>query len=192
VVTIANFICSTIALAASAVNSPASSSHSADTGVLAWSITAPDGESSVIIGSLHSADRGLKRPAFTLFDHARFFVVEHLNEPFIGDVAEPLAGSRAAWAADLSQDEVTIFVKRAACAGFSKDGALTMLSRPSAQVANQYAYTICYNHPVKTRDELMADYAEAKGLIPLPLEDDAWVEIQRRKIPDSIAATSFK
>ncbi|MFP3637897.1 TraB/GumN family protein [Paraburkholderia sp. SIMBA_054] len=159
-------------------------------GVPALRVTAPDGESSILIGSAHVSAKGMLQPDASIFTGARRYVTEHLGLPQPGD--QGAGGALAPWAANLTQEEVATYLERASCAGYTTDDALSLLRRPSAQFANQIAYTTCERVAgVPDRDTVIWSFKPAS--VPEGfLEDDAAVEATRRSVPPHLTDLSFK
>jgi uncharacterized protein YbaP (TraB family) len=159
-------------------------------GVPALKVTAPNGQSSIIIGSAHVGIEGLRQPDGSVFDHAKRYVIEHVgNLPPEYSGVSP-AGELAAWAKSLNQNELDEYFKRAKCANAEKI-ALIFLTQPAVQMANQIAYTIC--GPIAlSRDELMSNDAKSHGIQQDELEDDAWVEAKRRSVPAQFNEYAFR
>lgn len=104
--------------------------------VPALSVTAPNGESSILIGTVHVAIAGLLEPDASIFKDARRFVIEHNSIPQSGDRGTASGAERALWAKKLSDEEVSIYLQRTRCAHVADADALSYLARPSVQVAN--------------------------------------------------------
>lgn len=147
-------------------------------GVPALSIVAPNGQTSILIGSLHVAIVGLPNPDKSIFKNAKRFVKEHYSNSTHGDNGDDHNPSLASWAQDLTDEEVAIYLKRAHCSGMKNEDALKKLYRPSAQHANQLAYTICDSYTVFSRDDWF-DLIKPVELKTDVLEEDAWVENKR-------------
>ena len=156
-------------------------------------VVTKEGRQSTLIGSMHVGMRDVLKPnLLMLFSKAKRLVVEHANA--LPPERESL-GSRAPWAASLSDEQVEILVERAACAGVSRIEALQLLELRSAQRANQAAYTVCGDEgKSKSLDAWINDYwAFSRGTKPDVLEDDRWVEEQRKRVDheDSAAALQW-
>jgi len=100
-----------------------------------------------------------------------------------GGLGEGAGDAQAPWARALSFAQRTAYAKRANCAGATTDQAEAALRRPSVQVANQYAYTSCTVAFRPSRDALLMAAARTLRKRIDTLEDDRWVEGQRRRVP---------
>lgn len=163
---------------------------SASTGVPAFSVVAPNGQSNILIGSVHVGIDGLLEPDKSIFVGVKRFVIEHHSIPQPGDEGSGEQG-RAQWAKDLTDKEIAVYLQRARCAFVPVSTALGYLQRPSVQMANQLAYTICGQSFVPSRDRLLA-MSVPPGIPIDTLEDDVEVEAKRRSLPSASAAASFR
>nr|WP_241023848.1 TraB/GumN family protein [Burkholderia sp. Ac-20365] len=168
----------------------ATAAHAAtDAGVPALRITAPNGESSVLIGSAHVPIKGLLQPDASVFEGARRYVIEHLGVPQSGDQGS--GKELGPWARSLTREELATYLQRALCAGVAPEEAFANLLRPSSQKANQLAYTPCGWMAVLNRDSVLSN--EKPAGIPLGfLEDDAVVEATRQSVPSQLTDLSFR
>ena len=75
-------------------------------GVPALKVTAPNGATSILIGSLHVAADGLKQPSGAVMQGAKHYVIEHLPGPFadrfieVAPEVKQSAATRAAWSTE--------------------------------------------------------------------------------------------
>ncbi|MFL9989028.1 TraB/GumN family protein [Paraburkholderia sediminicola] len=173
-----------------AVVSSVALADGSDGRVPALKVTAPDGATSILIGSAHVGVRGMREPDATIFNGARQFVVEHRGDHQPGDSGE-IGAKRAAWAQGLTTTQIAVYAQRARCAGVSQSYARSLLMRPSVQWANQLAYSVCGWENVPSRDVVLAA-EKPLGLETKYLEDDAWVEAKRRSVPARLSDRSFK
>ncbi|WP_413216023.1 hypothetical protein [Paraburkholderia kururiensis] len=162
-----------------------------DEGVPALKVTAPNGSSSILVGSAHVGVPGMRQPDAMIFAGARRFVVEHRGDAQRGDSGDVALAKPAAWAQDLTANEVAVYLQRAGCAGVAPGPALSLLWRPSVQWANQLAYSVCGWDKVPSRDAVL-DNEKPAGLAMEYLEDDASVEARRRSVPPNLSDASFK
>ncbi|WP_454875371.1 TraB/GumN family protein [Paraburkholderia xenovorans] len=172
-------------LASSATASPTA-------GVPALSVTAPNGQSSILIGSAHVGVEGLLEPDSSVFAHAKRYVVEHHSIPQPGDAGTASGTARAAWAKTLTDAEVGAYLQRTRCAHVADADALSYLARPSVQVANQYAYTICDGPRVPPSRDLALLMEKPLDVPTDTLEDDAAIEARRQTLPPRVAETGFR
>ncbi|MFL9998498.1 TraB/GumN family protein [Paraburkholderia sediminicola] len=155
-------------------------------------MTAPNGQSSILIGSAHVGVEGLLEPDTSVFANAKRYVVEHASNPQPGDAGPASGNGRAAWAKTLTDAEINVYLQRTRCAHIADAVALSFLARPSDQVANQYAYTICDGDAVPPPRDVVLLMEKPPALRTDTLEDDAQVEGRRRTVPDDVAETGFR
>lgn len=146
----------------------------ANTGVPALSVTAPNGQESILIGSLHSRIEGLRQPDISIFNNTKRFVIEHDDVDF---KPTPLP-TLPVWAQGLTKDEYKIYIERVNCYGYSNEIAFGTLFLPTTQVANVLAYTVCENPRIQSRDEWIKSLKPSQLQTDV-LEDADWAESQR-------------
>lgn len=173
---------------------PASSAQQQASGVPALKVVAPNGQESILLADLHVGAHGMKQPTEAVFEGARRFVIEH--GPGTPQKAEAYEGGRKApWARGLSEAELEEYSHRASCLGpLQWVQAQLALSNKSAQVANQFAYTVCGSEgSPKSRMEWMRSYASSKNLLPPQvLEQADWVEREQRpRVPNEVSAAGL-
>jgi hypothetical protein len=150
-------------------------------------VTAPNGQQSIMIASLHVPVDGLLEPSSSIFDDARHYAVEH-EDPNL----PPSAGS-AEWSSSLTESEVNTYLQRTTCLGLSEAAALGSLREPTPHVANIYAYIICPLPLELSRDAYIASVVPpALATHHDVLEDANWAEMQRRKVPASVDLSGFR
>jgi len=143
-----------------------SASHTAqaDSGVPALQVRAPNGKTSILIGSLHVAVANLRQPGPSIFHNATAYVVEHVTDPaeqsrLQHELALAVSDQHTAWAPwaqSLTEAKLAEFVAHLNCLGINKRIANAILKLPTVQLANQLAYTICPPPTgAKSRDDLM-------------------------------------
>lgn len=162
-------------------------------GVPALRITAPNGERSVLIGSIHVPVGGLKEPAPSIFIGARHYVVEHTGSSNLPS-SDPGSLAPPQWAQSLTEAELNTYLSRAKCAGVSEPLARDLLKQPTPHEANGFAYWICPT-PRNTSDRdgyMRAVAPRSLASHPEPLEDDDWVERQRRKVSSATYIEAFR
>lgn len=189
--------------AALALHAAASAQPAPDPGhgVPALRVTAPNGASSVLIGSLHVAADGLRQPAASVLDGAKRYVVEGLpdpNEPVaLQDVAPEVAqglSQRANWAKALTDAQIDELRQNLRCQlpntnmdAAARDVALNyVLTRKSAANAASIAANHCAAPGLLPRDKLIERAASIHGLKPSPLESQAEANRQRVAVPERI------
>jgi hypothetical protein len=175
-------------IASTAIASPAAR-------VPALSVIAPNGQTSILIGSARVVVEGMLEPDASVFAHSRRFVTEHDSVPQPGDAGTTSRTGRAAWASTLTDAEIDVYLQRTRCAHVADTDALSYLARPSVQWANQSAYTIC-DGPAAPKSRDMVLLLETPLDLPPEtletLEDDASAEARRRTVPPCVAETAFR
>lgn len=180
-------------MAALAIASSAAVAGAAAPGVPVLRVTAPNGQSSILIGTLHVAVDGLNQPAPSIFAGARHYVVEHTGIPTLPDNHAPAPGATREWAKSLTDAEINIYLERAKCGGWSEQFARKLLAEPTPHEANALAYTICPLPHSMSRDNYLATIAPfSLTRATEVLEDANWVESQRRMVPPSGDIPGFK
>jgi len=172
------------------------------TNVPAVRITAPTGQTSVMLGSVHVGVAGLSQPDVqALFRDARLYVVEQV--PGDGPPAPPRklgyglllpdgTLSPAPWAKWMTQAQRSLFEQRLACnfplsSNVSpSQGAAVILAMSTPLTASEIAIRRCAPAGVASRDELLQSAAVATGLRTVGLEREADVEALRQSVPDAI------
>jgi uncharacterized protein YbaP (TraB family) len=165
---------------------------SAPPGVPALSVTAPNGRSSILIGSAHVGVEGLLEPDASVFANAKRYVVEHASVPQSGDGGLASGTARAAWAQSLTGAEINVYLQRTRCAHVADAVAMSYLARPAVQVANQYAYTVCDGDAVPPPRDVVLLMEKPLDLPIDTLEDDAQVEARRRTVPAHVEEAGFR
>jgi uncharacterized protein len=180
-------------------------------GVPAFQISAPNGETSILIGSLHIPYKHLKQPSPSLLDGAKHYVVEHfttttpLPKPkSIQEVLDVLAPGafqsylhgrkvRAAWAAYLTDAQVERFRKNISCDNpVPQESIDFILMLRSPQVAATLAYNRCSTEGLRSRDDILWQAAEKRGIPIVPLESEEAIMVRRNAIPDRIYEMQFR
>lgn len=170
----------------------------AQQGVPALRVTARNGASSLLIGSLHIAADGLRQPADSVMNGAKTYVIEGIPEPGVKSklmerADEVVLGlsERADWAQALDDEQVEQLVRHVRC-NFSADAATAQqvvarfLTFRSAAMAADLATYRCASPGLFSRDELLKRAAVARGLSPVPLESQAQANKQRTSVPEPI------
>lgn len=197
----APLLSTTAILVAFALSTAPAESHadSSALGVPALQITAPNGATSLLIGTLHAAAQGLRQPAPSVLDGARHFVVEGVagagGKPPVR-APEVIRGeaTRASWASFLTAAQIAELHRRARCVESAEDyptgllGAIVDLSLQyeRAQALAALAIYRCAPKGLRSRDWLLTQAARAHGLVPTPLETPEEVAAQRGAVPDPI------
>lgn len=176
-------------------------------GVPALQVTAPNGQSSIIIGTLHVPYKGLVQPAAGLLDGRTRLVVEgsstqgpqpkalsptELLHPDV--LSSILAGRglvRAPWAANLSDDQVDQLLHAARCQipTMTRETIESVLRFKTAETAAKLAYLRCDPGLGVSRDELLNQAATARGIPTDILETQVDVDRRRKAVPPGYYAT---
>ena len=168
-------------------------------GVPAYEIRAPNGELSLVIGSLHVPHGELRQPAPSVLDTARVYVVEHVESR--PQAASPQADARhlrlgpngvtlrADWAASLSDVDVERLRVNLSCAtGVQTPLPLMdklMLSR-SAKLFSMIAYSPCAPLGMMSRDSLLQRAADQRGVVTVALETQKAIEKRRSLLSERV------
>lgn len=173
----------------------ATAGSAAADGVPALQITAPNGATSVLIGSLHVPAEGLRQPAASVMENAKSYLVEHVEEPpptlrLDEDVLRGRA-QRARWAQALTPAQVAQLERRVACQPGSSavnaaEAVDAVLKLDSAQIAAYVAIARCASPGLLSRDEILKRAASTRGLVPVPLESATALKQHRDSVPEAI------
>ncbi len=166
----------------------------APTSVPVLRATAPNGQTSILIGSIHVPVEGLNQPAPSIFAGARHYVIEHSGFATLPADKASESGAARDWAKSLTDAEINVYLHRATCAGLPETSARNWLQEPTPHESNALAYTICpLPRNATSRDAYLFSIAPvALRQNPEVLEDANWVELQRRKVPASYDVSGFK
>lgn len=169
-------------------------------GVPAYRVTAPNGVSSVLLGTMHIPFEGMRQPADQVLQRARHFVVEQVGAADNGRrLMKPAAATvvvdgqeRADWARSLTAAQLTMLLERLQCnvkgpvaPTKMRESLEFMLTRQSAMLAENAAIRPCAPPGLKSRDQLMLEAAATVGLVPEPLESASAVAAQRDLVPEA-------
>jgi uncharacterized protein YbaP (TraB family) len=97
-------------------------------GVPALSVTAPNGQTSILMGSAHVGVEGMLEPDASIFAHAKRFITEHDGAALPGDTGTSSGTGRAAWASMLTDAEIGVYLQRTRCAHLLDAEALSYLA----------------------------------------------------------------
>lgn len=153
-----------------------------DRGVWAFSVTAPNGQQSTLMGTLHVADRHLLQPDPRVVRTARVIVLEH---PGLG--TGPVASTP--WRQALSLVDIETLRLHFSCRlplaapTLVKNVVDTLLAQPTPVAATQLAYEGCDSVGYEPRDVIIKQ-AQVRYQIPLSyLETDAAVVALEKLVP---------
>lgn len=177
-------------------------------GVPAYRVIAPNGNASILLGSLHAATLALKQPDDSVLDGKRHFVIEHLHEP---SYKSPLNGwepeiinattqfLHASWARSIPLGYVDEIKKRTACrlqSMNSEDQDFELLANSLVEnslrmktayfAADLAIYPCSEEKELKSRDDLMFSAASARSIPKVGLESAAEVDFFRSQVPNEI------
>jgi hypothetical protein len=144
------------------------------------------------MGSAHVGVEGMLEPDASIFAHAKRFITEHDGAALPGDTGTSSGTGRAAWASMLTDAEIGVYLQRTRCAHLLDAEALSYLAWPSAQWADQYAYTVCDGLAVPPPRDLVVLGEKPADVLTGTLEDDAPTEARRRAVPPHVAEDAFR
>lgn len=165
--------------------------------VPALKVTAPNGATSVLIGSLHVAADGLVQPSPSLLREAKRYVIEGLPGPLparfmeMAPALKQRRASRADWAASVTLPQFNEFVRRISCNPMPLDSppseqANMVLALDSAMLASAHAINHCASPGLLSRDQLLMQAAIKRGLSLDVLETPSEANKQRESVPEHI------
>lgn len=177
-------------------------------GVPAFKITAPNGETSLLLGSMHIPYAGLRQPSTSILQGAKHLVIEHTNTnelplptPNLANTLEPEVFSnlintgklsRANWAKALTNSQVGYLKNNVKCSlsittdAEASDYLDILLGLKSPRQISDIAMYPCSKFQQKSRDDIFLQAAIDYGVPIVGLETLAAIENQRNAIPDSI------
>lgn len=177
--------------------------------VAAFRIRAPNGATSLLLGSFHGRDSRVIQPSPSIFEGAKYFVVEHpsgegelLGSGGIGKQMDPGSFLRmfqtgkitpAAWVLQLTIDQVSELRRRLKChlpLDMKDDDIATYLAMRPQLVSYIAAYPCDEGQP-KSRDELLFEYAKNQATPIVSLESSVEVQRQRDAVPDELWAKAL-
>ena len=172
-------------------------------GVPAFQVFSPNGQSNVVIGTVHVPHIALRQPAVSVLDGARTFVIEHTNEGEALDGFDPdaFAGMlqqrnvRAAWARGLTEQQIARIVANYNCAA-SKPITVSkfenLLKLRTARLVSAIAFVPCAPAGSLSRDDLLAKAANERRIPVVPLETQQELGVRRASIPPSFHEASLR
>ena len=168
--------------------------------VPALEVVAPNGVTSILIGSLHVAVMDLPQPAYSVMNGVTRYVVEGRPKPGLASSASEqdpevsrARSERAHWTTSLSAPDIQLLRERIQCniqreqAPIDSELVLRYaLTRKSAQIAAGFATMPCGPIHLRSRDEILAGAARDRGLELSALETAEEVEKRRNRVPERI------
>lgn len=172
-------------------------------GVPAFRVFSPNGQSNVLIGTVHVPHAALRQPAASVLDSARTFVIEHTthNEALDGVDPEALAGMlqqrdlRAAWARGLTERQITLIVDRYNCAApkpITMSEFENLLKLRTARIVATIAFVPCAPQGMQSRDDLLAEAANERHIPVVALETQQEIGARRAGIPPRFHEASLR
>lgn len=177
---------------------------SSDTGVPAFRVTAPNGQVSTVIGTMHVPYPALLQPSPDLFDGARVFVIEHstandrIDWTFAPEVLSAQASKfdiRANWANTVTDAQIETVRFNLSCqAGkmVPKDFLLDLLKLKSAWTWASLAFIPCAPPGMRSRDSLLESAAQERNIPIQALETAEQINARRAAIPERLYIESFE
>jgi uncharacterized protein len=174
-------------------------------GVPALIVTAPNGRTNTLIGSIHIPHGNLRQPGASVMDRAKRYVVESIPdaaerpapktpfEVFAREVRQ-INPARAEWAAPLTEAQVDTLRRNVRCI-FAEQGAAQvnaevivneMLLSKSPALAVEAATMRCDSGGLLSRGALLTRTAKQKGLPIVGLESQAQIQQRREAVPERI------
>jgi len=165
-------------------------------GVPALRVTAPNGQTSVLMASMHIGHPAVRQPAPSLLRGARALVIEHPMDGVIEERAmapEAMdslqAGQppQAAWSKALSEAQKAELFERAKCFSvrpMRRDVFDYLFGLRSPRFMSMLAYYPCI--PMRSRDTLIMQAANSQQIPLIPLESASDIAQRRSAIPDRL------
>lgn len=185
------------AFGAAALSATAAVTHAAGADLAAVQVTAPNGQASLLLGSVHVGYPGLRQPAPSVIQKARVLVIEHTLEGEPIDTAlapESFASlvatgdvTRAHWAAELTEAQLERMRTNLNCIApksISRSDFEMLLAMRSPRLFAGYAYLPCSRLP--GGDVAAISAAKATSIPVVTLETLAEIGQRRAAIPDRI------
>lgn len=160
-------------------------------------VTAPNGNASLLIGSVHIGYPGLRQPADSVISKARVLVIEHtlhdekadteLVPGALDDLRSTGRLRRASWSAPLTGAQLERIRNNYNCLApkpISSEDFQALLSLKSPRFFSQLAFLPCTN--LLGLDMRAIDIAKAFRIPIVPLESQAEIAQRRATIPDRI------
>lgn len=180
-----------------------------DGGVPALRVTAPNGNSSTLIGTLHVPYRGLVQPAPEVLDGRKRLVVESsrvtgpqpeelspselLHPDVIKSIQAGRGITRAPWATHLNEEQINRLLQAARCSepSLTKEQMTYVLALRTAEMAAGRAYLRCGPGWGKSRDEILNQAANERGIPIDVLESQVDVDRRRKAVPPRMYETQL-
>lgn len=185
----------------------------AASGVAALQVTAPNGRTSILLGSIHVPWVGLRQPSESVLDGAKRYVVEGLpsedsssSKPELQDALDQhvydnfiknLDLIRAPWAVSLTDDQVAMLRQRLLCflpapVDNPEQAVGFMLGARTAELADIVAYIPCAPPGMLSRDNILAKAANVRGIPFDVLEESAAERRQHDAVPANFYAEALQ
>jgi uncharacterized protein YbaP (TraB family) len=174
-------------------------------GVPAYQIVAPNGRTSLLVGSMHIAHRAVRQPSQNVLDGARVLIVEHTstnstpNPELAPEVLVALMRGeerpRAAWASSLTQSQIARLRTNLNCVApqpVSTDKFAFLLLTKSALLMSQLAYMPCAPTGMLSRDAIFDEAAQLRGIPTVALETQDAIAARRARMPEQMHVDTLK
>jgi uncharacterized protein len=167
-------------------------------GVPALRVTAPNGQTSVLMATMHIGHPALRQPAPSLLRGVRALVIEHPMDgaieeramaPEAMDSVQAGQPPQAAWSKALSEAQKAELFERAKCFSvrpMRRDVFDYLFGLRSPRFMSTLAYYPCI--PLRSRDTMLMQAASAQQIPLIPLESAADIARQHKAIPDRLYA----
>lgn len=178
-------------------------SHGAEPpGVPAFRVFSPNGQSSVLIGTVHVPHAALRQPGASVLDGARALVIEHTthDEPFEGFDPAAWAGMlegkdvRAPWSRGLTEQHIARLVARYNCSAMEPVTVAKfegLLKLRTARKVSELAFVPCAPRGMRSRDDLLAQAATQRRIPVVTLETQQEMTARRDRLPPRIHEASL-
>lgn len=161
-------------------------------------ITAPNGQQSVLLGTMHLPYPGMVLPDAALLGHAHTYVIEHTttdeqNRPRLAP--EVMLGLQydmdvvADWALPLSDGQIDLLVERFNCASpekLTKEKFRMLLKLDDPRLVAQFAWMPCLTGQRQSRDQWLDELAARFKVPVVSLEAQEDVAARRRAVPVAV------
>lgn len=172
-------------------------------GVPAFRVTAPNGESSLLIGTMHVPHPALLQPSGVILHGMRTFVMEHTTHDERPDGLDPEACAgllesrnvRAPWARGITEKQISLIVERYNCAAekpLTRADAELLLKLRTARLMSMLAFIPCTPPGMLSRDDLLAKAAAQYHVPVTTLESQQEVSARRSVLPEHFYENSLE
>jgi hypothetical protein len=169
-------------LASASSDAPVTATRNPVATVWALSVTAPNGQKNILMGSMHVADRHLRQPDRRVIRQARGVVYEH---PGFGDATVPVTP----WRTGLEPADIEALREHFSCKLPLRDDTLVNnmiewhLAQPTPVAAAQLAADGCDSVGYESRDTIIQLAQQRYGVTPRYLETDREAVGFEKRVP---------